>query len=320
LEFFSNGQRLCAGSVQTFQIWDVGAEPFSVDVCHGHDGFIACVAFSPDGRLFASSDTDPSGGRVFVWDAATGQLLHKLEGHTDWTKCVVFSPDGKELASTGDDGSIRRWDAIHWHQLDTIDSAKAHAKSWLSYSRDGHELISCESPGTLRVWSRDTGKEIRAVQVGQSGTWQPALSPDGRILVVGVDKSIVQLEYPSLKTIRRFPQTPVFGSVIAISPDGEMIASCDNTPQITLSTMDGTELGTLNHATNVCAFDFSPDGRTLVSGDKSHEVHIWDVQRRQERAVLRGHNFWVWAVRFSPDGKIIASGGDDGTVRLWRSD
>jgi WD40 repeat protein len=82
---------------------------------------------------------------------------------------------------------------------------------------------------------------------------------------------------------------------------------------------DGTILGTLDHAANVLSIDFSPDGHTLVTGDMNHEVQLWDVERRQKRATLRGHEFWVEAVRFSPDGKTIASCSDDGTVRLWRS-
>ena len=68
--------------------------------------------------------------------------------------------------------------------------------------------------------------------------------------------------------------------------------------------------------TDCRAIALSPDGLHLaVALDRP--VRLFDVERRRERAVLRGHTGYPSALAFSPDGSTLASGSWDQTVRLW---
>ena len=67
----------------------------------------------------------------------------------------------------------------------------------------------------------------------------------------------------------------------------------------------------------VMSIDLSPDGRTIVAGDSSGSIYLWDMTTTQLLATFIGHTGWVWSVAFSPDGKTIASGSSDSSVRLW---
>ena len=71
------------------------------------------------------------------------------------------------------------------------------------------------------------------------------------------------------------------------------------------------------HAAWISSLAFSPDGRTLASGDYKGEIRLWEVAGGGERARLRGHRGPVWALAFSPDGTQLASGASDGAVLLW---
>jgi hypothetical protein len=69
---------------------------------------VKCVAFSPDGRLLASSSHfDPV---VHLWEAATGQEVHQFEGHRDEASTLAFAPDGRRLASGSRDHTVLLWD------------------------------------------------------------------------------------------------------------------------------------------------------------------------------------------------------------------
>ena len=71
------------------------------------------------------------------------------------------------------------------------------------------------------------------------------------------------------------------------------------------------------HTSNaVYSVSFSPDGRTLASGEVGG-IKLWDVATGENIAILRGHTIGVNSVSFSSDGRTLASGGANVTIYLW---
>ncbi len=66
------------------------------------------LAFSPDSRRLVGGGSDHT---LWLWDAATGQLVLTLKGHKHPIRSVAFSPDGCRIVSADVSGEIKVWEA-----------------------------------------------------------------------------------------------------------------------------------------------------------------------------------------------------------------
>jgi WD40 repeat protein len=121
------GDRLAVASREGIHVWDARAWQMlwhveeartSFQILRGHAGSpanlrggpkheIRPMSFSPDGRLFAAGGT---ANRIYIWDAATGQVLRILVGHEARIASLAFTPDGRRLISGSDDTTGLIWD------------------------------------------------------------------------------------------------------------------------------------------------------------------------------------------------------------------
>ncbi|MFP4099187.1 WD40 domain-containing protein [Coleofasciculus sp.] len=280
-------------------------------------GSISSVAFNPDGKILATSDTT---GNISLWRGfADGEQLLSCTEHTSWVRTVAFSPDGQTLVSCSIDGTIKLWDVGTGECLKTL---KGHT-SWIwdvAYSPDGQTLVSGSGDQTIKVWNATTGECLKTLREHTAAVWAVSFSPDGQTLASGSEDQTLKLwDIGTGQVITTMEGHKDWVCSVAFSPDGQTLVSGSYDQTLKLwDVITGKCLKTLRgHRGRIWCVAFSPNGQTLASGCENQTVKLWDANTGECLKTLKGHTGRIWCVTFSPNGQTLASGCDNQTVKLW---
>jgi RNA polymerase sigma factor (sigma-70 family) len=264
-------------------------------------GSLHHLAVSPDGKTVAVAGSNHAAMEaICLLDLATGEEIRQFAGHKDGVKMLCMSPDGKTLASKGGDNRTRLWDVATGKERYDLPGAS------VIFSPDGEVLFTIAKGPTIRLLDAATGKELRSWEVpggypfSNVAAW--ALAPDGKILVTGrndadamggpKNHAIYLWEVATGKEILKIAGPEDFVAVLAVSPDGKLLASG-----------------------GFCPARLGPDGKLVVTAPK---IHLWDTATGKEVRTWEAQGA-VRQLIFSRDGKTLLSrsDGSEGTIRRW---
>jgi WD40 repeat protein len=161
LTWSPDGRRLLSAS------WEAEGEILLWDATTGRrlfafDAVMACTAFSPDGRLLASSDepnvalpsgeaSNPTVRALQLWEALTGEEVLRWRFPQVRVNALAFAPGGRCLASAGHDGTVRLWSADSGKEIGRLRGHRGPVRA-VAFSPDGRWLASGSDDTTVLVW------------------------------------------------------------------------------------------------------------------------------------------------------------------------
>jgi WD40 repeat protein len=264
-------------------------------------------AFSSDGLTFLSIDRQRT---IRTWDVTTGanktdwqltknvRSLEYLLGIT--TVVAALHPNDRWLA-VAEEPSVQIWDLIEQKLIHTLPPRK-NSVTDLTFSKDGKFLVTARGEPLYQF-----NKE-REVAVWRVEDWSLR------------------------RTMEDCPLAPIR---LAVSPNGMFIAAAILNGQSTDQEVVVWDFDTGVRQSRLVGFNgpiwslaYSPDGKSLATGEQNGLIKLWDVANGIERLQLKEHVNAVHQVQFSPDNAFLASFAyspdkprpeqeRSGDVRLW---
>ncbi len=243
----------------------------------GASNSIRSVAYSPDGKVLASSGAN---GSLRLWDAQKGREIRTVPGLSGFVAQVAFSPDGKSFAAVDERGA-GLWDLATAQKIPRFSKLPKVTFDALCFGADGRTLALSGRDGIF-LWDIETDREIK--QTSESSLVL-ALSQYGNTLAWGADSGGVLLwnwkdgTFINVGPSRTSDDGPLWMHAIAFSPDGKTLASAGEDNRVTLrDPVTRKERKILaGHEAVVTSLTFSPDGKTIASGSADGTVLIWDT-------------------------------------------
>jgi WD40 repeat protein/serine/threonine protein kinase len=303
------------------RVWEL-ATGKALRTFRGHGGPVRAAVFAPDGKSVFSGGHDQHVMRWSIADYEEIRVLHGrvFEGHADAVLSAAFSRDGNRIVTASRDRSAKVWDAKSGRELNALEEGHSFLASSALFFPDGRRLITGAVDNTVCVWDVSTGGQLlRLERTGRGAAL--ALSPDSRWIVTGSDaKSAKVWEADSGRLLRELKdQHTASVSAVAVSLDGQLIATGDAGGQCHLWTAAGQHMQALNgHTRKVSAIVFHPDRRHLLTASHDKLVSVWDIESGKELpAASLKHPESVLSLALNRDGTQAITSCADGGVRVF---
>ncbi len=322
-----------------------------IEPWEGHTKTVKAVAYTPDGKQFASAGEDQT---IYIWDAASCKKLFSLIGHTGTVAGLCWSKDGRTLISASLDGTLKTWDLTRpfsttyevcdygpWQAPVTSDrqtfAAACSDEKLILYdirtgkpridlgayktlsadiSLDDRRMVTAGFDGIVHLWDLGKGVREKAFEGHTARVDGVAyLNKTGRILSVG--DTTLRIWSPVNEQPEQIMPLDNAPFRVELTPDETraIVGFGDGEVRI-YATDTWREVVRLKCSSDLDEMAVSPNGRLLALFSGKH-IEVWEINKGTLHSRLKGHDQSGYGVGFSPDSRYIISGSYDQTFKLW---
>jgi WD40 repeat protein len=245
---------------------------------------LSCCASSPDGLQWLTGSME---GLLSIWDGVSHKVLLSFVAHTRPISSLIFSPDGQTLATASWDrqitirktgGNEREGRSVSAH-LDIVAGCR--------FTVDGKRLVSWSYDGTIKVWDRQTLRELAMLEAHKDRVTTLALSPDGRYALSGSRDATVRLwdldEQTEVATVNLGAEVRACFCLL----DGESVVVADAVGRLFLMSSPTFQVqAQIQTPFKVMSGELSPSGMQLALGGEDGLVHLVALEGFEETSLV----------------------------------
>jgi WD40 repeat protein len=198
----------------------------------------------------------------------------------------------------------------------------------LSFSPDGHYLVSGSGDNTVKAWHatndyalihtfREHTNDVYAVRIFPIMTPHSTAISDYRIVSGAYDNQVILYSLNQKKVIARYEHKD---DVNFLAVSNKYIASTCYDKKIRFFDHDLKPVQTISSETRPIGLAFSPDHRLLLSGIGNHPYHCNIYDTHQDFKCIQtftAHDSLVRAVTFLDHQTAITAGGANNDIDVW---
>ncbi len=184
---------------------------------------------------------------------------------------------------------------------------------------DGTQVLSLSRDGKVCLWDAYSGAQLKEFDCGKDTISTISICENGSKKVVTYSNGVVQLNtFDSFEVVDEFSLAGASPKVLAISPNGAIMAIGLENGNVILYTFGQKLLSTQSSIKTIDVLIFSPNGDELIAiGEgcmKSYSVKIGEWNKL-DNGILSA----ITCVSYSKNGKYLFCGTENGKIVIWES-
>ena len=282
--------------------------------------FAEALAFHPDGRRIAVSDTSS----IHILDVQRRRSVRSLDVPPTTRTGIAFSPDGARVAFASSEGLALFDDRLR-QQVRLAPLAQYTSAEYVAFSPDGRWIAAglAGPQPTVKVWPASGAADAVTLDSNRLtyGPQPPAFSGDSRwVATFSKGESLMLWSTDSWKLERTWA-LPGTGRALAFATQGSRLAIAADGEAAIWDASTGRKLVTFTSpgSSKATQIAWSPDGNRVVTAADDGVLRFWnasDGRLLASLSTLASSRDWLLV---APDGRLDGSDRALASLVAWRT-